>query len=102
MERMNNVLGKTQRCQLTRTVFQALPDVILVDIKFQRKISFDGTTLTITRRVGVCPICHANFGCCHYSRAENKVKKRQKTDQKKIKTRKQIKNKAKKKSPFQG
>ena len=56
-----NGLGK----QLLEVFLQTLPDVFLVDLEFRRKITFDGETLTITRRVGACPICHANFGCCH-------------------------------------
>ena len=51
--------------QLLDVFLQTLPDVILVDVEFRRKITFNGESLTITRRVGVCPICHANFGCCH-------------------------------------
>ena len=51
--------------QLLDVFLQTLPDVILVDVKYRRKITFNGESLTITRRVGVCPICHANFGCCH-------------------------------------
>ena len=51
--------------QLLDVFLQTMPDVILVDVKFWRKITFNGETLTITRRVVACPICHANFACCH-------------------------------------
>ena len=51
--------------QLLDVFLQTMPDVILVDVKFRRKITFNGETLTITRRVGACPICHANVGCRH-------------------------------------
>ena len=51
--------------QLLEVFLQSLPDVILVDVEFRRKITFNGETLTITRRVGAYPTCHANFGCCH-------------------------------------
>ena len=75
-ETMNNMQIKSQLVrllppfndlgeQLLDVFLQTLPDVILVDVKFQRKITFNGESLTITRRVGVCLICHANFGCCH-------------------------------------
>ena len=50
--------------QLLDVFLQTLPDVILVNVKFRRKITFNGKSLMITRRVGVCPICYANFGCC--------------------------------------
>ena len=49
--------------QLLDVFLQTMPDVILVNVKFRRKITFNGETLTVTRRVGACPICH--FGCCH-------------------------------------
>ena len=51
--------------QLLEVFLQILPDIILADVEFQRKITFNGESLTITRRVSACPICHANFGCCH-------------------------------------
>ena len=51
--------------QLLEVFLQSLPAVILVDVDFRRKITFNGETLTITRRVGTYPTCHANFGCCH-------------------------------------
>ena len=51
--------------QLLDVFLQTLPDVILDDVEFRMKITFNGESLTITRTVGVCPICHANFGCCH-------------------------------------
>ena len=48
--------------QLLEVFLQTLPHVVFDDVKFPRKITFNGETLTITC---ACPICHANFGCCH-------------------------------------
>ena len=104
MERINNVLGKTQRYQLSRTVFQALPDVILVDIKFQRKISFDGKTLTITRRVGTrMSYLPCKFRMLPLEESRKQTKKRQKTENKQKKKKDKDQKTAKgKNSPFQG
>ena len=68
--------------QLLDVFLQTLPDVILVDVEFRRKITFNGESLTITRRVGVCPICHANFGCCQKRKKTKKRQKRPKKDKK--------------------
>ena len=50
--------------QLLEVFLQTLLDVIHVDV-FRRKITFNSESLTIARRVGAYPICHANFVCCH-------------------------------------
>ena len=44
------------------------PDVVYLGIEMKRRVHWDGEgklTVTKRRRNKFCPICRANFGCCH-------------------------------------
>ena len=44
------------------------PDVVYLGVEMKRRVRWEGEdrlTVTKRRRNKFCPICRANFGCCH-------------------------------------